>query len=240
VLRNTIGNNALPAQVGQVILGEEALTYCNKCAQKMEPGAQFCTSCGAAAGVAAQPAAPSWQPVPGPPAQAFAPVKKRGGLTLLLIFLSVLALIAVIGIGGVVYVGYKVKEKVTSVAETITHPASSAGENKESGTAKSDTNDVSAILGNLGGMLGKADDSGDAVESISVKDPVTPCTAAPFPSQSSARIPMQADTAITIAWGIKNGDVETRNLITSTNDTSLIQMGSVEAYKEDDGEEAKA
>jgi outer membrane protein OmpA-like peptidoglycan-associated protein len=158
----------------------------------------------------------------------------------LLIFLGVLALIAVIGIGGVVYVGYQVKEKVTSVAEAVTKSAPSAGENKEAGSAQNDTNNVAGLLGNLGGMLGKGDDDGDPVESISVNDPVTPCSPAPYPAQSPARIPLQGGTVITTAWGIKNGDVETRTSVDSTNETSVVQTGSAEAYKNDDGQESKA
>ena len=118
-----------------------------------------CSDCSSLRPAGVQPpAAPSWQPAPASPPQAFAPVKKRSGLALLFIILGVLALLAVIGIGGVVYVGYMVKEKVTSVAQSVAHPAPVPGENKASspGTNNNDdgNKDVSAILGNLGNMLG--------------------------------------------------------------------------------------
>ena len=136
-----------------------------------------------------------------PPPQAYAPAKKGSGLSLLLIIVGVLGLIAVIGIGGVVYVGYQVKQKVTSVAQQVTHPAPSPVENKDVSPAKNDNNDVGALLGNLGNMLGGGTDDGDPVESISDKDPVTPCPAAPFPAQNTARIPLLAGTVVTHCMG---------------------------------------
>ncbi len=229
------------------------MSFCTKCGQKIESGSQFCTSCGTPVAVAAQaaapvnaqaPGAPSWQPAPAPSPQAFAPVKKRSGLALLLIFLGVLALLAVIGIGGVVYVGYKVKEKVTSVAQSVAHPTPGPGENKAASPGANNNDDgnkdVSAILGNLGSMLGGGDDDGDPVESISAKDPVIPCTAAPFPAQGTARIPMQAATAVTTAWGMKNGDVETRMTVGSTDPTSVALIATADAFKDDDGHEWKS
>ena len=190
------------------------------------------------------PAAPSWQSAPLPSPQAFAPAKKRSGLALLLIFLGVLALLAVIGIGGVVYVGYKVKEKVTSVAQSVAHPTPGPGENKGTSPGQNhnddDNKDVSAILGNLGSMLGGGDDDGDPVESISAKDPVIPCTAAPYPAQSTARIPLQPATVVTTAWGIKNGDVESRVTVASTGPTSVSLRSATEAYKDDAGHDWKS
>ena len=245
-------HKAFSIRVVQVVRGDEAVSFCTKCGQKMEAGSQFCTSCGAPVAATAQPApasvqtpaAPSWQPAPAPPPQAFAPVKKRSGLALLLIVLGVLALLAVIGIGGVVYVGYMVKEKVTSVAQSVAHPTPGPGENKAASPGANNNDDgnkdVSAILGNLGSMLGGGDDDGDPVESISAKDPVIPCTAAPFPAQSAARIPLQAATTVTTAWGMKNGDVESRMSVASVGPDFCFLRSATEAYKDDDGHEWKS
>jgi outer membrane protein OmpA-like peptidoglycan-associated protein len=211
------------------------MTYCTQCGQKVEEGIQFCTSCGARAKAAAQPAAPAVVPPP----QAYAPAKKGSGLSLVLIILAVLGLIVVAGVGGVVYVGYKVKQKVTSVAQQVTHPAPSPGENKDASPAESDNKDVSAILGNLGNMLGGGTDDGDPVESISAKDPVTPCAAAPFPAQSAARIPLLVGTIVTTAWGIKNGDVESRMSVASTDPSSVTFSSSTGEYKDDLGHDWK-
>jgi outer membrane protein OmpA-like peptidoglycan-associated protein len=224
------------------------MTYCTQCGNKVETGFQFCTNCGASVAAIAQPASAApvqpptvtaWQPAPVPSPQAFAPAKKRSGLALLLILLGVLALIAIICIGGVVYVGYKVKEKVTSVAQSVTRPTPSPSENKDASPGQNDNNNVSAILGNLGSMLGGGTDDGDPVESISAKDPVTPCTAAPFPAQSAARIPMQAATVVTTSWGMKNGDVESRLSVASTDPTSVVVSASTGEYKDDDGHQWK-
>jgi outer membrane protein OmpA-like peptidoglycan-associated protein len=229
------------------------MSFCTHCGQKMEAGLQFCTNCGAPVAGTAQPAAPVnvqppsaplWQPAPVSPPQPFAPAKKRSGLGLLLIFLGVLALLAVIGIGGAVYVAYRVKEKVTSVAQSVVHPAPNPGENKaaspEANNHDDGNKDVSAILGNLGSVLGGGDDDGDPVESISSKDPVTPCSAAPFPEQSKALIPLQPATAVTTAWGMKNGDVETRLSVASTGATSVALLAAADVYKDDNGHEWKA
>ncbi len=225
------------------------MTFCTKCGQRIEAGLQFCTSCGAPVAATAQPAvpasvqqpaAPPRQSSPVPPQQAFAPAKKRSGLALLLIFLGVLALIAFISIGGVVYVGYKVKEKVTRVAQSVTRPTPSPGENKDASPGQNDNNNVSAILGNLGSMLGGGTDDGDPVESISAKDPVTPCPIAPFPAQSAARIPLQAATVVTTAWGIKNGDVESRMTVSSTNQASVPLSSTTGEYKDDNNRDWKS
>jgi len=212
------------------------VTYCTKCGNQLAPGARFCPKCGAAVDTPPQPVAPA---ATVPPPQAYAPAKKGSGLSLLLIIVGVLGLIAVIGIGGVVYVGYKVKQKVTSVAEQVTHPAPSPGENKDVSPAKNDNNDVGALLGNLGNMLGGGTDDGDPVESISDKDPVTPCPAAPFPAQTAARIPLQAGTIVTHAWGMKNGDVESRMSVASTDPASVSFSASTGEYKDDDGHDWK-
>jgi outer membrane protein OmpA-like peptidoglycan-associated protein len=221
------------------------MSFCTKCGQKIEAGSQFCTSCGApvaataqaAAPVSAQvPGVPSWQPAPVPSPQAFAPVKKRSRVALLLIFLGVLALIAVVGIGGVVYVGYKVKQKVTSVAKAVTHPGLPTSENKDGSPVQNDATNASAILGNLSSMLGGGSDDGDQVESMSAKDPVTPCSGAAYPAQTAARIPLQEGTLITSAWGLLRGDIETSFMVTGTSPVSLEMTDTDVKWTDDEGE----
>jgi outer membrane protein OmpA-like peptidoglycan-associated protein len=211
------------------------VTYCTKCGNQLAPGARFCPKCGAAVSASAQPAVPAPVVLP----QASAPPQKRSGLPVLLIILAVLGFIVVAGVGSVVYVGYKVKEKVTSVAQEVAHPAPSPGENKEASPAQNDNNDVGTMLGNLGNMLGGGTDEGDPVESISDKDPVTPCPAASFPPQNAARIPLLPGTVVTHAWGMKNGDVESRMSVASTDPTSVSFSASTGEYKDDDGHDWK-
>jgi outer membrane protein OmpA-like peptidoglycan-associated protein len=157
--------------------------------------------------------------------------------------LGVLALIAVLVVGGLVYAGYKLKQKATAMLHettTAAQPASSPNQSKPESPASNPSDNPAGLLGNLTNMLGGGDGDGDLVQSISDKDPVEPCPAAPFPSQSAARIPMQPGTVITTAWGMKNGDVETRILVTATTSTSMTQTMTSEAFKDDDGHPWKA
>jgi outer membrane protein OmpA-like peptidoglycan-associated protein len=151
-------------------------------------------------------------------------------------------LIAVFAIGGVVYIGYQIKEKVVSVAGAVAQadgrPNAPNGVPPKGGAPKPE--DASALLSSLGGILGgDSGDEGDPVESMSAKDPLVPCTAAPFPSQGVARIPLLPGTVMTNAWGIKNGDVEGRDTVQSTDPASVTFSASVEEYKDDDGKDKK-
>jgi outer membrane protein OmpA-like peptidoglycan-associated protein len=203
------------------------MTFCTQCGQSIPSGTQFCTHCGARQAQGAVTPAP----------QPAAPVQKRSGLPLLLLLLGILALIAVIGIGGVVYVGYRVKEKVTSVARTVTDQAANAKAIKDAASGQPDAKpgdqDAGALLSNLGNMLGGGDDEGDPVESISSKDPLVPCTAASYPAQAAARIPLQPGTVITTAWGMLNGDVESRESVDSLDPASVTFSSHTNEYKDD-------
>jgi outer membrane protein OmpA-like peptidoglycan-associated protein len=180
------------------------------------------------------------QPVPVAAPIPLAPVPRRSGLPLLLIFLGILALVAVFVIGGVVYVGYQVKEKVTSVAHAVIHPAPSSGVPTDDAHGQQAPSpggqDASALLSNLGNLLGGGSEDGDPVETISKNDPTPPCAAAPYPAQKGAVVPFQAGTVITTAWGIANGDIEIHNSVRST-DTSAVEMqGDSGEYKNDNGD----
>jgi hypothetical protein len=67
-------------------------------------------------------------------AQPIAPVRTLSGVPFVLVLLGILALIAVIGIGGVVYVGYLVKQKVTSVARAVSDHGASAKAARDAAT----------------------------------------------------------------------------------------------------------
>jgi outer membrane protein OmpA-like peptidoglycan-associated protein len=175
-------------------------------------------------------------PPPIPPPQAYAPAKKRSGLPVLLIILAVLGLIAVAAIGGVVYVGYQVKQKVTSVAQAVRQAAPSPTTNKDRPAAGND-GAASSILGNLSAMLGGGDDDGDPVESISPKDPVTPCSLASYPAQVAAKIPLQEGTVITTAWGVLRGDVETSTSVLSASPASLDMKDADVKWTDDYGKQ---
>ena len=223
------------------------MTYCTQCGQPVPPHTSFCLHCGAAQASAAQVStakASSAQVHVAPvAAQPLPPVKRGSALPFILVVLGVLALVAVIGIGGVVYVGYRVKQKVTSIAHEVTQSApdqakTTAADDQHAAPANQQADpstnpDLSAMLGNLGKMLGEGND-GDSVESISAKDPVVPCAAAPFPAQSAARIPLQPGTVVTTSWGMLNGDVESRESVLSVDPSSVSLSSTTGEYKDDD------
>jgi hypothetical protein len=89
--------------------------FCTNCGAPVS--GQFCTACGAAIkggptqtqNVTPQAAAVS-QPVAAPPA-----VQKSSGVKILFIVLGVLILFGAVGLGGIVYVGYRAKQKITEL-----------------------------------------------------------------------------------------------------------------------------
>jgi len=240
---------------------EPGLKFCTRCGAPVVPAAQQATpdapplpaplevAPAAAAEIPAPPPASEWQPLP--PAESTqqvqaapqpAPTSKSSCLPAILITLAVLAVIAVLVIGGVVYVGYKVKQKATealrkAIPSTQTTP--SPGATKQGEQAKAQPGDGAGLLGGLGGLLG-GDDDGDLVQSISDKDPVDPCVPAPFPAQSAAKVPLQDGTVLTTAWGIAPGDVESRTELDSATDNSISMNQSSEPYIDDDGRKAPA
>lgn len=169
-------------------------------------------------------------------------------MTAVLIVLGVLALIAVLGIGGLVYAGYKVKQKATALlrdaAPDKTTPTpqspSSPGESQPGSPATEPSNDAGGLLDglskNLGDKMGASgDDDVDPVENVNETTPVEPCVVAPFPSQAAAKIPLREGTVITTAWGIKTGDVENRIALGPLTSSSFTQDQKTEAYTDDFG-----
>jgi outer membrane protein OmpA-like peptidoglycan-associated protein len=237
------------------------MTFCTKCGYELEAGVQFCTRCGAPVEGRAQPtasqvptetaapaspqptAASSWPSNPVVPPQQISANTKSSCMPTVLILLAVLALLAAVGIGGLVYAGYKVKQKATAFLHDTSpgsskpgeQPDASPSESKPSSPPASPSDNAAGILDGLTKILGGGEDEGDHVESINDTTPVQPCPDASLPSQGAARIPLQAGTVITTAWGMKNGDVESRNSVNVTTPTSFTEEEKTEAYKDDDG-----
>ncbi len=132
--------------------------FCTKCGTPVS--GQFCTACGAAIeGGPAQiqnvtpPAAPVSQPVTAPPA-----VHKSSGAKILFIVLGVLFLFGAAGVGGIVYVGYRAKQKIAEMKKDYgldgdtSGPTSSAGmrtfpPSKGSGCSLLEGQEAATILG---------------------------------------------------------------------------------------------
>ena len=223
--------------------------FCQECGNALQPGAGFCQRCGkpvpqdtaqaAVSTSAPPPIAPSPLPpqasmpppampaaystVNGPPAvahsQGRSPLFKLLAIALALILVAGLAILA-----GIVYLGYRVGQKATHVAKSISQAATSP-----SGTLHNPLQDV------LAGHM-----PGDDIPTLSPNTPVTPCPPSPFPDQRSARIPLKPGTVLTNAWGVKYGDVELTNRIDSVDESTFSATSSAPEYKDDFAKNVKA
>jgi outer membrane protein OmpA-like peptidoglycan-associated protein len=255
------------------------MNFCTRCGSRLEAQLKFCTQCGApipgatppeATEIASQPesvepfrqaqAAPSepppaseWQAVSVAPVQRTVPDTNRGCLRTVVVALCMVALFAALGIGGVVYLGYKMKQKAAAILhkaqDEVTTPnlepdIGRDANSKPPGSSSPDgpagmLGDLAKILGVGKGNASGGIDEGDPVPSVSERDPVEPCTAAPFPPQNAARIPLQEGTVITTAWGVKYEDVESRISLAPVTPVSISMSNSTGAYKLDSGGEAR-
>jgi len=98
--------------------------FCQKCGAKAEEGVRFCLKCGNALGAAAAGSGAAKAAAPAAPASASgggaaAGGKKSGCGPALMIGLGVFALLAIIVVAGVVYVGYRAKKKVDEVQSAL-------------------------------------------------------------------------------------------------------------------------
>jgi outer membrane protein OmpA-like peptidoglycan-associated protein len=248
------------------------MNFCTQCGNRLDANFKFCTQCGAIVqtervepppGPAPQapalvapepPPAPSWHPTLAPLPQQQAPTTNSGCLRSVIIVFSVLALVAILVVGGLVYAGYRIKRKATAMlhqaeaaaAAPNSQPATGPDGKPDSNPQANPQDGLAGMLGDLGRVLNTVKNNGEAVPndgdpvpSVSDRDPVEPCPAAPSPSQSSARIPLQESTVITTAWGIKYEDVESRIAIGASTPASISISNSTGAYKTDEGQEAR-
>jgi outer membrane protein OmpA-like peptidoglycan-associated protein len=254
------------------------MNFCTKCGSRLEADLKFCTQCGAPVSLPTPPeatgmgsiqpgeaeqvpqmqamAAPEpprateWQASPVSPTQ-YAGTTNKGCLRTVVIALSVLALVAVLGIGGVVYLGYKMKQKATAIlhkaeaAATAPNSQPTTGPDGKPESPSSNPQDSAVgVLGDLAKMLDAAKNNADAgpsdadvVPSVSEREPVEPCPTASLPPQASARVPLQEGTVITTAWGVKYQDVESRIAIGTSTPVSITTSHTTSTYKDDNGRE---
>jgi outer membrane protein OmpA-like peptidoglycan-associated protein len=162
------------------------------------------------------------------------PPRRRSLLPKLIgIALVLILLVGAAVVGGVVYVGYKVRQKARAVRENVSRLAHDKGLNSGSPDAKG------ALQGLLGALSGKTA-SADGIPILSSNDPVTPCSASPFAAQDKAQVPFKAGTVLTTAWGVKYGDVEARNSIDSVDDSTVTTTNATQEYKNDNGTMSRA
>src|ERR1700730_9935161 len=215
--------------------------FCEQCGNALQPGAGFCQRCGKAvpqdtAQAAAFTPVPPTPPSPllrqasmPPPARSAgystvtlppaAPQPQRRSPLFKLVAIA-LALILVAGVAilaGILYLGYRVGQKATHVARSISQAATSPN-----GTLR---NPLQDLLANHG--------PGDDIPTLSPSVLVTPCPPAPFPDQQAARIPLKPGTVLTNAWGVKYGDVELTNRIDSIDNSTFSATSSAPEFKDD-------
>jgi outer membrane protein OmpA-like peptidoglycan-associated protein len=178
--------------------------------------------------------APSPLPPPMPPGASGQPPRGRSVLPKLLgIALVLILLVGAAVVGGVVYVGYKVRQKARAVTQNFSRLAHDKGLNGNSPDAKA------TLQGLLGALSGKAV-SADGIPILSPDDPVTPCSASSFAAQDKALVPFKPGTILTTAWGVKYGDVEARNSIDSIDESTVTTTNATQEYKNDNGAMSRA
>jgi outer membrane protein OmpA-like peptidoglycan-associated protein len=152
---------------------------------------------------------------------------------------AALVLILLVGatvVGGVIYVGYKVRQKARVVTQNLSHLADDKG--VSSLTKNGSQGAKSGLVGLFDALAGKAGADGNAV--LSSGDPVTPCSVSAFVAQDTARVPFKPGTVLTTAWGVKYGDVEATNTIDSIDSSTVRTTNRTGEYKDDNGQMSKA
>jgi outer membrane protein OmpA-like peptidoglycan-associated protein len=168
-----------------------------------------------------------------PPRRSVLP--KLIGIALVLILLVGAAVV-----GGVIYVGYKVRQKTRAVTQDFSRLANDKDLKDLTKDAPTDAKGAFAKLQGLVGALSGKAAVADGIPVLSSSDPVTPCGASTFPAQDHARVPFKPGTILTTAWGIKYGDVEARNSIDSMDDATVTTTNATQEYKDDNGTMARA
>jgi outer membrane protein OmpA-like peptidoglycan-associated protein len=155
---------------------------------------------------------------------------------LLGIALVFILLMGAVVVGGVVYVGNKVREKARTVAQTTPQHANG----KRVNPAEEGPQDVSGALQGLLNALSANGAAGATVRPVlSANDPVTPCSTSTFAAQENAKVPFKPGTVLTTAWGIKYEDVEARNSIDTVEEATVTTTTAYQVYKDDNGKMRK-
>ncbi|HEY1963425.1 MAG TPA: hypothetical protein VGG59_00775, partial [Acidobacteriaceae bacterium] len=152
------------------------------------------------------------------------------------IVLVLILLVGIVVVGGVVYVGYKVRQKTRGVTQNLSRIANENGLDLTKGRSP---NAKGALQGLLGALSGKTA-SADGLPVFSASDAVAPCGAFSFPAQDSAKVPFKPGTIFTTAWGVKYGDVEARNSVDSIDDSTVTTTSATQEYKDDNGRMSRA
>jgi outer membrane protein OmpA-like peptidoglycan-associated protein len=175
-------------------------------------------------------------PVPAPVDGVGQPRQRSILPKLIGIALVLILLVGVVVVGGVIYVGYKVRQKTRGVTQNLSRLANEQGLDRTKGGSP----DAKGTLQSLFGALSGKTASNDGIPVLSSSDPVTPCTASAFAAQDTAKVPFKPGTIFTTAWGVKYGDVEARNSIESIDDSTVTTTSATQEYKDDNGRMSRA
>ena len=139
-------------------------------------------------------------------------------------------------VGGVVYVGYRERQKTRGVTQDLSRLANENGLDLTKGGSPTAKGALQGLLAALSGKKASA----DGIPVFSSSDPVIPCGASSFAAQDNAKIPFKPGTIFTTAWGVKYGDVEARNSVDSINDSTVTTTAATQEYKDDNGRMSRA
>jgi outer membrane protein OmpA-like peptidoglycan-associated protein len=172
-------------------------SFCNQCGTRFEEFARFCSGCGAvraaenavpivAAGAVINNAVPE---VSGGAASSGRPASGKSGnglLGVIVLVASILLLLGLLGLGGCVYVAYRIKNKTMEVAESVTQQGQEA----------------------LKVPLDSASGDQNANGSAPAQDVRCPAAPSVTASDKAAIVPLGPGLTIVDAWHVSYGDYE--------------------------------
>jgi flagellar basal body-associated protein FliL len=224
---------------------------CVHCGHALKDGQRFCTACGSAVGEESPaPVAASADSMSNRNDSAFTAHAKKKGHSALLSVLAALLVLAAAGIGGVLYVGYKVKQKAAAYlhpeqrkdpvsADKPTTPGMNPQHSSpDTPSSQTDANDATNILGGLLDKLGGASRQENPFDNLkfiakadysSIHCPV-PTSGGQLHPIPDARIPFVPGLKLTTAWGRPPGDVEILNIISDIKPESYRLTTSGSTY----------
>jgi outer membrane protein OmpA-like peptidoglycan-associated protein len=229
--------------------------YCIHCGHALKEGQRFCTACGSVAAVKSTSSnAASVHLQPDLSYSASSPQAHKKRHSGLLVVLAVLFIVAAAGIGGLVYAGYKVKQK----ASAYFHPQQSEASARSAQPVTSDTNPSPAdgdanktgaddaaniVSGLLNKLAGPSQHQSDPFHNLkfiaksdydSIRCPAPPAGGELHPVPN-ARIPFVPGLKLTTAWGRIRGDVEVLNIISGIKpDAYRITTSGLTFLNDDD------
>jgi outer membrane protein OmpA-like peptidoglycan-associated protein len=165
--------------------------YCTDCGERLSENATFCSQCGVRTAPSAVPVSVEGPLVPTLPRTSIgARNLRRGSFRVVGIVLGTLLFLGLLGMGGCVYLAFRIKDKSLEVVHSITQQGQQALRMPVSPT------------------LDATDNNRTGVDRAQV--PLAHCPAAPSLSESDEKaiIPLRSGLTIVDAWHMSQGDYE--------------------------------